>query len=62
MTVYKNNRITERMNFQIRFEFFNMFNHPNFLTIQDNLSAGNFGLVNSQSLPRWWQIGGKLYF
>ena len=62
MTVYKNNRITERMNFQIRFEFFNLFNHPNFLTIQNNLSAGNFGLVTSQSLPRWWQIGGKLYF
>ena len=62
MTVYKNNQITERLNFQIRFEFFNLFNHPNFLTIQDNLSQSNFGIVNSQALPRWWQIGGKLYF
>ena len=62
MTVYKNNRITERLNFQIRFEFFNLFNHPNFLTIQNNLSQGNFGVVNSQALPRWWQVGGKLYF
>jgi len=26
------------------------------------VSQGNFGLANSQSLPRWWQIGGKLYF
>jgi Carboxypeptidase regulatory-like domain len=62
VTLYKNNRITERLNFQLRFEFFNVFNHTNFLTIQNNLSQGNFGLVNSQSLPRWWQIGGKLYF
>ena len=62
LTVYKNNRITERLNFQIRFEFFNIFNHPNFLTIQDDLSQSNFGVVTSQSLPRWWQIGGKLYF
>jgi hypothetical protein len=62
LTLYKNNPITERLNFQIRFEFFNIFNHPNFLTIQDNLSQGNFGLANSQSIPRWWQVGGKLYF
>jgi hypothetical protein len=62
LTLYKNNRITERLNFQIRFEFFNVFNHANFLTIQNNLSQSNFGVVNSQSLPRWWQIGGKLYF
>lgn len=62
VTLYKNNQITERLNFQIRFEFFNVFNHANFLTIQNDLSQGNFGLVNSQSLPRWWQVGAKLYF
>ena len=62
LTLYKNTHITERFNFQIRFEFYNLFNHANFHTIQDDLSQGNFGLVNSQSLPRWWQIGGKLYF
>jgi Carboxypeptidase regulatory-like domain/TonB dependent receptor len=62
LTLYKNNRITERLNFQIRFEFFNVFNHANFLTIQNDLSQSNFGIVNSQSLPRWWQVGGKLYF
>jgi hypothetical protein len=62
LTLYKNTRITERWNFQLRFEFYNFFNHPNFQNIQGDLSAGNFGQVTSQTLPRWWQIGGKLTF
>ncbi|HMI53640.1 MAG TPA: TonB-dependent receptor [Candidatus Saccharimonadales bacterium] len=61
-TVYKNTHITERLNFQIRFEFFNLFNHANFQNIQGDLSQGNFGQVTGQTLPRWWQIGGKLTF
>jgi hypothetical protein len=62
MTVYKNTRITERLNFQFRFEFYNLFNHANFQNINADLSAGNFGRVSSQTLPRWWQIGGRLTF
>ena len=61
-TVYKNNQITERLNFQIRFEFYNLFNHPNFQSIQGDISQSNFGIATAQTLPRWWQIGGKLYF
>jgi len=61
-TLYKNTHINERLVFQIRFEFFNLFNHANFQNIQGDLSQGNFGQVTSQTLPRWWQIGGKLYF
>jgi Carboxypeptidase regulatory-like domain len=62
MTLYKNTRITERLTFQIRFEFYNLFNHVNFQSIQGDVSAGNFGQVTAQTLPRWWQLGGKIYF
>jgi Carboxypeptidase regulatory-like domain/TonB dependent receptor-like, beta-barrel len=62
MTLYKNTHINERLVFQIRFEFYNTFNHVNFQNIQGDLSAGNFGQVTAQTLPRWWQIGGKLTF
>ncbi|MGB7284675.1 MAG: carboxypeptidase-like regulatory domain-containing protein [Candidatus Acidiferrum sp.] len=62
MTVYKNTHINERLVFQFRFEFYNLFNHANFQSIQGDLSQGNFGQVTAQTLPRWWQLGGKLYF
>jgi hypothetical protein len=60
--LYKNTHITERFVFQIRFEFFNLFNHPNFQNINGDQSAGNFGRATSQTLPRWWQVAGKISF
>lgn len=62
MTLYKNTHINERLTFQFRFEFYNLFNHANFQNIQGDVSQGNFGQVTGQTLPRWWQLGGKLYF
>jgi hypothetical protein len=61
-TLYKNTHITERVNFQLRFEFYNLFNHANLQNIQGDLSQGNFGRVTGQLLPRFWQIGGKITF
>ncbi|GAC1665943.1 MAG: TonB-dependent receptor [Candidatus Acidiferrum sp.] len=62
VTAYKNTHITERLNFQFRFEFYNVFNHVNFNGIQGNLNSGNFGVVTRQDTPRFMQIGGKITF
>ncbi len=65
VTVYKDTHITERLNFQMRFEFFNLFNHPNFQFQHfrgDDLASGSFGKVTYQTLPRWWQLGAKITF
>jgi hypothetical protein len=58
---FKNTRIAGRFNFQIRFEFFNLFNYDN-LYLGNDLSTGGFGKAISQQLPRWWQFGVKLTF
>jgi hypothetical protein len=62
VNLYKNTHITERLNFQFRFEFYNLFNHANFQNIQGDLSQSNFGVATAQTLPRWWQLGAKISF
>src|SRR5207302_1046053 len=46
VTAYKNTHLGERVNFQLRFEFFNLFNHPN-LFLDSNLANGSFGRATS---------------
>ena len=58
----KNVQLGERFRFQFRGEFFNAFNHTNFLKIDTGLNDPNFGQVTSTHLPRNIQLGGKLYF
>jgi hypothetical protein len=62
LNFYKDNRITERINFQFRFELFNIFNRPNYSNINTNLPDGNFGFATASHEPRFWQIGGRLSF
>ena len=58
----KNTTFYESVSFQLRFEFFNLFNHPNLTNVDTNLPDGNFGRATGQAVPRFIQIGGKLNF
>ena len=62
LSFYKNTHLTERVNFQVRFEFFNIFNRVNLTQFDNNLADGPFGKATAQQLPRNWQIGGRLTF
>lgn len=60
--IYKDNRFKERYNFQIRFEFYNLFNRTNLENVDTNPIDANFGKATGQLLGRWWQIGGRFTF
>jgi hypothetical protein len=58
----KDTTITERVQLQLRFEFFNIFNYANLNAIDNNLADSTFGRSTSQALPRWIQLGANLRF
>jgi hypothetical protein len=62
IAVLKNTPITERVNFQFRTEFYNIFNRANLNTVDQNIPDGNFGKVTAQYTPRFIQFGGNLTF
>ncbi len=64
---YKDNRIAEGVNFQFRFEIFNLFNRANYAWngangVDTNFPDGNFGTATAAHEPRFWQLGGKISF
>ena len=61
-SLLKNTRLAESVNFQLRFEFFNVFNHPNLNSVVTDQSNGNFGKATNQGPPRFFQLGGNLTF
>jgi hypothetical protein len=58
----KNFKITQRANFQLRAEAFNVFNHTNFSTIDLGTADGTYGQATAAHSPRIMQFSGKLYF
>jgi hypothetical protein len=64
-SVIKENKLpflAERATLQLRFEFFNLFNHPNLGPVDGNMGDSTFGQVTSQQDPRVIQVGGRIQF
>ncbi len=62
MALSKATKLTEHTALQIRAEFFNIFNHAEFLEPDTNISSGTFGQVTSTYDPRIIQFGGRITF
>ena len=61
-SMFKNFRVSERLNVQFRWESFNLFNTANFDAVSLSLGAANFGEVTSARDPRTMQFGLKIEF
>jgi outer membrane receptor protein involved in Fe transport len=62
MAVAKATKLTEHTALQVRVEFFNLFNHAEFLEPDTNISSSTFGQVTSTYSPRIIQFGGRFTF
>jgi hypothetical protein len=55
-------RLTEAKRFQLRFEMYNAFNHPNFFVPDGNLGDSGFGTITGAYPARSIQFAGKFYW
>jgi len=62
LSAYKNIKIERSIDFQLRAEAFNAFNHTNFAGVSTTTTASNYGQVTSAGPNRTLQVGGKLTF
>jgi len=58
----KRTAIREQMAFDIRVEFFNIFNHAQFNNPSGNISNSTFGVVTGARDPRIGQVSAKFYW
>jgi len=62
IALFKTFAFTERAHFELRFESYNTFNHPQMNGVDVNWGDVDFGKVNSAYDPRIFQFGAKLVF
>jgi hypothetical protein len=61
--ILKRTQIKENYAFDIRFEFFNIFNHAQFINPGGNISnTSSFGIVTNARDPRIGQVSAKFYW
>ena len=63
ISVFKNTKVTERLNVQLRVEAFNAFNRVQFGVPNTSINSTAFGVIsNQQNLPRNLQLALRLLF
>ena len=62
MALLKDTKLTENTSLQFRAEFFDVFNHAQFLAVDGNVNSPTFGQVKSAQQPRIGQLSLKLNF
>jgi len=60
--ILKRTVIHENYAFDVRFEFFNIFNHAQFQNPGGNITGSSFGIVTQAQPPRIGQISAKFYW
>jgi hypothetical protein len=60
--ISKRTAITENLAFDLRIEFFNIFNHAQFMNPSGNISDASFGIVTNARDPRIGQVSAKFYW
>jgi hypothetical protein len=58
----RNFAITERARLQVRWEIFNLLNHPNYGLPNVNVNAPNGGVIATAGGSRLMQLGARLSF
>jgi hypothetical protein len=62
VTLSKLFKVYEQQTFQLRFEFFNVFNHTNFLAPVNTLSSNTYGQIQASNPARIIQLAAKYTF
>ncbi|MGH9528267.1 MAG: hypothetical protein ACRD2F_16420, partial [Terriglobales bacterium] len=62
-SLFKNIALGETRRVELRAEFFNLFNHPNFANPDGNIQDPSFGQISGLTTdPREIQLAAKFYF